>query len=298
MDITELRYVREVAKQKSFSKAAEKLYVSQSALSQKIAKLESTLGVRIFQRTTKSVSLTEAGEILVQYADKILSLCGELESQMNAFSNSAYSNVSIGLFQQAEYSPFPGYITNFILKSPNIHVDVSLTLESHLISGLKDGMLDYVIMRCYERDIPGGLLFEPLYADDVKVILCKDDPLSSREFLYLDDLLEYTLIAEKGWISLPGTADRKRSRISESIIYSDNSLILSSLLLSTERYFYTTSKSAEIICQKFPYVRSVKLIDADPVTSYIFYSKSGKWGNTHPLCKYLKERCREINSDK
>ena len=79
MELYQLRYVLEVAKEHSFSKAAESLYITQPTLSQQIKKLEESLGNRIFFRTTKNVSLTPFGVEFVTRAVKVMKNYEELE---------------------------------------------------------------------------------------------------------------------------------------------------------------------------------------------------------------------------
>ncbi len=82
MELFQIRYITEVARQKSFTKAAESLFISQAALSQQIRKIEETLEAPLFIRNTRSVALTEAGETFIRFAQPVLDSAKALESAM------------------------------------------------------------------------------------------------------------------------------------------------------------------------------------------------------------------------
>ena len=87
MDIKSLRYFVEVAQEKSFTKAAKKLFITQPALSRQIAELEEELGQTLFDRTTRRLELTEKGEFLCQQAQSILSLMDKTKMEMMSTHN-------------------------------------------------------------------------------------------------------------------------------------------------------------------------------------------------------------------
>ena len=83
----EYEYVYQVYKEKSFSRAAKNLFISQPALSATIKKIETRLGVQLFERTTTSVTLTEAGEAYIDTAKKIMELESDLAVYLEDLSN-------------------------------------------------------------------------------------------------------------------------------------------------------------------------------------------------------------------
>ena len=81
MELTQLRYVLQLASTSNFSKAADRLYITQPALSQQINVLEEELGLKLFRRTTRKVTLTETGEEFVRGAREVLDRVEELSAQ-------------------------------------------------------------------------------------------------------------------------------------------------------------------------------------------------------------------------
>lgn len=82
MELTQLRYVLQLASTSNFSKAADRLYITQPALSQQINVLEEELGLKLFRRTTRKVTLTETGEEFVRGAREVLDRVEELQRTM------------------------------------------------------------------------------------------------------------------------------------------------------------------------------------------------------------------------
>ena len=89
MDFNQIESVLAVAKYRNFTRAASEVHVSQSSLSQQILKLEKELGVRLFQRTTRSVSITPAGTAFVKHAERILEERAQVMRAIRQYVNTA-----------------------------------------------------------------------------------------------------------------------------------------------------------------------------------------------------------------
>ena len=107
MQIQQMRYVLAAAEKKSFSAAAKALFLSQPSLSQQILHLEKELGVSLFVRHSKSVSLTEAGEQFVTAARRILNEVDQLAENMKKYSILEAGTLRIGLLWIAGYLQLP-----------------------------------------------------------------------------------------------------------------------------------------------------------------------------------------------
>ena len=90
-------YFLTVARERSISKAAEKLYLSQPYLSQCIARLERELGLRLFDRSHSPLTLTEAGELYLSYLEKMGSLSGSFESQLQVLKDGGVKTLNVGM---------------------------------------------------------------------------------------------------------------------------------------------------------------------------------------------------------
>src|SRR6266513_4759324 len=98
LDVKRMRVLKEVAAQRSFSAAAQKLGYTQSAVSQQIAALEREAGSVLIERNPRGIRLTDAGEALVRHADKILARLAEAEDRKSTRLNSSHVSISYAVF--------------------------------------------------------------------------------------------------------------------------------------------------------------------------------------------------------
>ena len=165
MNYNNLLYVIEVAKYENFSKAAEKLYISQPALSQSINRLEEKLGVVLFKRTKNSVEITEAGKLFVKQAEKIIKQMDNLEKIMIEYSEKDLQNITIGISQFYGKYFLPNVIKVLNNKYPDIQINIkeseSRILEDYLLKGEID--LAIIPLPIKSKDI----YYETLYTEEL-----------------------------------------------------------------------------------------------------------------------------------
>ena len=143
MNTEELKTFIFLAKVKNFTLAAEQLFIAQSTVTNRISELEKEVGKRLFSRGSKTVSLTEAGEIFLRYAERILELQGASIEEMNALSSHS-RKFSIGAIN-ATYEIYVKPLVDECLKDNTItSIKVMLGHSLDLIQQLQDNMLDMV----------------------------------------------------------------------------------------------------------------------------------------------------------
>ena len=143
LDIDMLRCFMEVAKTGSFTKAGNNIGLTQSGVSVKIRRLEERLNTQIFNRTSKSLSLTLEGEILWDYAGRILSVHNEAVSRLT--KPKASGKLRIGLIDYFLPELLPSLLSQFRKQYPNIHLEVRTDIGINLIPQFEKGELDLVV---------------------------------------------------------------------------------------------------------------------------------------------------------
>jgi DNA-binding transcriptional LysR family regulator len=138
-----LRCFMEVAKTKSFTKAGKNIGLTQSGVSVKIRRLEERLDAKILNRTSKSLSLTIEGEILLDYAGRILSVHDEAVGRLT--KPKASGNLLIGLTDYFIPELLPVLLSQFRKQYPNIHLEVRSDIGINLIPMFEKGELDLVV---------------------------------------------------------------------------------------------------------------------------------------------------------
>ena len=143
MNTEELKTFIFLSKVKNFTLAAEQLFIAQSTVTNRISELEKEVGKKLFTRGSKTVKLTEAGEIFLRYAERILELQNTSIDEMNALSNHS-RKFSIGAIN-ATYEVYVKPLVDECLKNNTItSIKVMLGHSLDLIQQLQDNMLDMV----------------------------------------------------------------------------------------------------------------------------------------------------------
>lgn len=120
IDLKQLKYFLAVAEEKSFSRAAERLHISQPPLSQQIMKLESELGVRLFARTTRTFELTVAGKALMNEAAELLAKMRMTIDTIRQIDRGEVGRLRVGIVGSAMWGPIPSLLEEFQTKFPRV----------------------------------------------------------------------------------------------------------------------------------------------------------------------------------
>lgn len=192
MEIRQLRYFVTVAQTLNFSEAARRLYVTQGTLSQQIQQLEFDLGSQLFERSSRNVSLTEAGEELLPLALEVISASEACMTRMNDLRSALAGTLRIG-----STSTFKGIISDsvrtFIKEHGGVDLNIQFATELELMEMLQKKEIDMAIayrpVTTYE-DIESEVLF----STSLHILMREGHPLSDRSGLTLDMLKDYGII--------------------------------------------------------------------------------------------------------
>ncbi|MDT0676228.1 LysR family transcriptional regulator [Autumnicola musiva] len=145
MTITQLHYVLAVAEHKNFTKAAQKVFVTQPTLSMQIQKLEEELDVQIFDRTKKPIQLTETGQKIVHQARNIVNESDRIQDIVDQQKGYVGGIFRLGVIPTVMPTLLPLFINNFIKKYPKVKLKIEELNTQSIIEKLKEGHLDAAI---------------------------------------------------------------------------------------------------------------------------------------------------------
>ena len=195
MELRTLKYFVAVAKEESITRAAEKIPITQPALSRAIQSLEEEFGKKFFSREKYSVKLTTDGAEFFQAAQEILSLANKIETKFKNPAN-IYGDVYIGCAESDAMKFFARAAKKILAKYPDVHLNLYSGNIEDLSARLDKGLLDfYVTLQSVD-----ALKYESLTlpAPDVwGIILRHDDPLAEKKFFTLEDLQKLPLILSR-----------------------------------------------------------------------------------------------------
>lgn len=142
MNFEKINYIYAILEEKSFTKAAKKLYISQPALSKFISKLEEELDIKFFQKSGNTLELTSSGEIFLEKLEKIIKLKNELWSELESIKNGEIKKIKLGIILNRSPYIIPKLLKNLYKKYPNLKVEIyeknSFELEEMLIKNQLD----------------------------------------------------------------------------------------------------------------------------------------------------------------
>lgn len=188
MDLKQLRYFVTLAHELSFTRAARKLHVSQPPLSFQIANLESELDARLFNRTSRSVELSEAGKALLPHALAVLERIDEARHDVRRVASGLEGWVKVGLAGSHFLGPFPQFIKQYRERRPGVEVVLEEMKPADQLQALRDGRVDLSISRTPVAD--DQLASHLLWREPVVAALPRQHRLAGRKRIQLADLRE------------------------------------------------------------------------------------------------------------
>lgn len=195
MDFHHLKYFVEVADQKSFSKAARNLHISQSAISRTIKALEDELGVVLFIRNAKSVEMTDGGTIFLTHAKRVVFMFEHLKIDFENEFRLEQGSVLIGLPPVTDAPIFAQLLGEFKQTYPQIELELYEHGSKKIEISVQEGLIDVGII-CTK---PNAKEFDSFYltSDPLSVILPKDNPLAEEDSISLDQLADQSFVLHK-----------------------------------------------------------------------------------------------------
>lgn len=192
VEFRELRYFSVLCEELHFGRAAERLHISQSPLSQTIAQLERKLGARLLDRSSRHVSLTPAGEVMLEHARRLLLEIDEAIGATRRAGAGESGMLRIAVGPISRDTILPALRHELDDRFPSLVVEVADEVGDAMVDGLMHGASDVVIMLCppQRKDVE----VKRLRRDRPIAVVHHDHPLAKNPTVTLDELAEHTLV--------------------------------------------------------------------------------------------------------
>lgn len=194
MELFQLLYAVTLADCRNFSRAAERLFITQPTLSQQIRKLESECGFPLFLRNSKYVSLSQEGEFFIEKARFVLSRFEDLQSMVSSLRKQLSSVITLGINLASSAFDVAGCTAKLMLEFPSIKFNIIEARSPELIEMIRDGKIDIAFT---DLGLPAdwcGLNVSPISDGYVCLVVNKTHKLANRKSVALEDLENETLI--------------------------------------------------------------------------------------------------------
>ena len=203
MELHQLEYLVMVAQEQSFTKAAEKLLVSQPGVSAQIRRLERELGEDLLDRSGRAVRLTEVGAAVLPYARAALAAVDGVRLAVAELTGLLRGHVAVGTVTSHNVD-LPGMLAEFNRSHPQVEITLSEGSTDELLDGVRTGQLDTAIVSV-GRSAPAGIELEVIVDQPIVAAVSHDHELAAQNVISLD------MLRGRPLISLPrGTGLRAR----------------------------------------------------------------------------------------
>ncbi|MEU5772931.1 LysR family transcriptional regulator [Streptomyces venezuelae] len=194
MDLQQMRYVIAVAETASFTRAAAKCHVVQSALSHQVAKLEKELGARLFERTSRKVWLTSAGEAFLPAARQALEAAERARAEVAAATGEVRGKLTVGSIPTVAAVDLPAVLKDYRLRYPQVRITLRAGSSERLVEQVREGVVDAAFLGVQPGFRPQGVRDRELAHGEHVAVVAPDHPLAAEEKVDLHRLADETFV--------------------------------------------------------------------------------------------------------
>ena len=192
MQLQDLQSFAVVAAERSFSAAARKLHRTQPAISQAIRRIEEDLGDRLFDRSSRNGTLTEAGALLLEHARRLLRMAAETQAAIRELQQVRRGRVVIGANEAAVHSLLP-FLRDYAAAHPEVTIEVRRVPSRTIASELLDRSMDFGVMTFAPAE--RGLQSIPLGGDELVMLAHPRHPLAAKKRVSIGEVGREVVIA-------------------------------------------------------------------------------------------------------
>ena len=187
MELRDIEYFEEIAEQRHLGRAAERLGLSQPALSKSLRRLEEAMQVKLFDRNAKGLELTAEGSLLLARARDLRLSLRNVASEVTDVSQGRAGHLRIGVGPVVPTRLISNALARLFIEAPRVTARVTISDADEIIPALRKGELDLNVNFMHAKT-PEGLCYVPLYEEEYVVCASKHYPLSSQSDVRLKEL--------------------------------------------------------------------------------------------------------------
>ncbi|MGY2574028.1 LysR family transcriptional regulator [Vibrio sp. C8] len=254
METRHLKYFVEVAQHQSFTHAASALHIAQPALSIAIKKFEQQLGVTLFRRDERKVSLTHEGEVLLEHALRILRQLEDAQLAVDELKGLVKGEVRLGTPSMMGSYFFPEIIMAFKSYFPNLKMTMVEAGTQSIRKMLLNGELDIGVI--LNHDLPPDLEVDPLLSSQMVAVVGKEHELAEKKEIEFKEFFDHELVMFK-----PGYFHRdfidntcKEHKLTANISFETNLL---PMILSIVQHEYAITALLELVTDHESEIRAI-----------------------------------------
>lgn len=191
MDVRDLYYFQTIAECQHMGRAAERLFLTQPALTKAVRRLEEQIGASLFIRTGRRIALTELGKLLLERTYRVRQVMDDTAREVKSYVDGISGHIRLGCAPTMAKFLLPEVLPELLRQAPGVTIELHSTMSGALLTSLRDGLLDLVLTH-----VAGpleGHEIVPLVKDDVVVVAGRDHPIFNGPYT-VHDLAKYTWV--------------------------------------------------------------------------------------------------------
>jgi DNA-binding transcriptional LysR family regulator len=193
VEFDQLKLFVDLVREQSFTKVAERHFITQPAVSLSIQKLEEELGTKLLERTTRRVLVTEEGTILYDYARQILDKAQEAKFVLQERQNKMVGSVRVATVHSIGLYELPASLKEFIRRYPDVNFHIEYQLSDQVYHSVLGGDADLGLVAYPESRT--GVVSIPFYEDELVLICNREHPLAGRDHVKLKEMNGHRFVA-------------------------------------------------------------------------------------------------------
>ena len=193
MDIASLQAFIAVARHKSFSKASDHLFITQPAVSKRVAAHEEQLGTQLFNRIARQISLTEAGKQLLPKAQDLVAHADDMQRYASNLNDDISGNLSVAISHHIGLHRMPPVLKEFNLRFPKVQLDILFEDSDRAFHAVEQGDIEFAVITL-PSELPDKLRMQAVWIDELNVVVGIDHPLAKQSAVDLSQLSAYSSV--------------------------------------------------------------------------------------------------------
>ncbi|GIE34041.1 LysR family transcriptional regulator [Actinoplanes italicus] len=275
MELQQMRYVIAVAETNSFTRAAERCRVVQSALSHQIARLERELGARLFERTSRRVRLTPAGAAFLPAARQSLDAAERAAAEVAAAVGEVRGRLAVGLIPTVAAVDLPQALRDFRRRYPGVRISLRVGASEELVEQVKQGAIEVAFLGLPTTARPEGVHARVLARDRLVAAVAPDHPLAG------ENAVDLARLAGEVFVDLPA---KTAGRVQSDQAFAAAGLTRDVAFEVTSAYLMTQLVAQNLGVALLPSayapqltgVTTIEVTDAPARVEYVIWSRDGR----------------------
>lgn len=283
MELRQIYYALEVAKEKNFSKAANNLFITQSNISQQINSLEQELDAKLFVRDQHGVKLTEDGKKFCINAQKIVDEIDNLMISFNKNTNVDKEIIKIAVFPFANKVGITSVITDFFNINANLLMSIKVADNYDAYYGLESGELDFAIVKIRPEEKSSKYEYVFLSEEKLCLLVNKDNRLANKKAIKAEELSELPLVMADSSSSIYNDVRKVYKELGASfnvIFETTNDIELLNEMIANN-YGVTIATESSAISTQNSKIKAIVIESPIKFSTYIVYPKDKQYNGIY-----------------